>query len=586
MLVTATTDAQASTSPLPQVPENAPLDGLLRMARRHFDVATACFMGTAPGHGPYVSSDDAAGATALQGLSAQAWGEVAASAPCFATDTDTANPLRDHPLVAGPPRARFCAIAAVIDLAGKRLGTLVLLDREPRAHGEREQAFLDDLATALAVFATPPRRPEESERLYGLAIAGSGTGVWDRNVATGEIHYSTGWKAMLGYAEHEVTNRIEDSYTRLHPDDAAYVKAAMQAHFEHKTEHYEVEHRIRCRDGSWKWICSRGKVVARDAEGNALRMIGTTTDITRMRSMADTLRETVELVTNLTNEVPGLVFQYRSFTDGRALFPYASAGIADIYELDPESVAASAAPVEARVHEDDLERYRTSFAMSAARLSSWHLEYRVVLPRQGLRWRQGDARPQRLADGSTLWHGFITDVTERKRIEAELQEFATLDGLTQLPNRRHFMAQLDATLERVRRGEQPAAAVLMCDLDHFKSINDAWGHAAGDRALVQFARILRDVLRHDDLAGRVGGEEFAVLLCGVDAERAIAVAARVHQRVADLPLIEGEHRIPITVSIGVTAMTAADASAESALQRSDRALYRAKHNGRNRTECL
>ncbi|AOE83116.1 diguanylate cyclase [Pseudomonas sp. TCU-HL1] len=140
-----------------------------------------------------------------------------------------------------------------------------------------------------------------------LAIAGSGTGIWDRNAVTGEIHYSTGWKAMLGYAEHEVGNRIEESYRRVHPADLDYVKATIQAHFDQRTDAYEVEHRLRCRDGSYKWVCSRGKVVERDEAGNPLRMIGTTTDITAMRAMSEQVKQTAELMTDLTNEIPGMV---------------------------------------------------------------------------------------------------------------------------------------------------------------------------------------------------------------------------------------------------------------------------------------
>ena len=102
--------------------------------------------------------------------------------------------------------------------------------------------------------------------VMALAIEGSGTGLWDRNVVTGEIRYSKAWKAMLGYKESEISNRIEESYTRVHPDDLAYVKETIQAHFDQKTESYEVEHRIRCRDGSYKWVLSRGKGMAPTAE--------------------------------------------------------------------------------------------------------------------------------------------------------------------------------------------------------------------------------------------------------------------------------------------------------------------------------
>ena len=208
----------------------------------------------------------------------------------------------------------------------------------------------------------------------------------------------------------------------------------------------------------------------------------------------------------------------------------------------------------------------------------------MLLPQQGLRWRQGDARPQRLADGTTVWHGFITDVTERKRIEAELQEFASTDSLTQLPNRRHFMARIEAQLAHMRHGGA-GAAVMMRDLDHFKSINDRWGHAIGDEVLRHFANILRTQLRAGDLAGRTGGEEFAILLAATDLDAAQGIARRIQERFAAQPLAVADEMVALTVSIGIALMDAADPGAEAALARSDFALYRAKKDGRNRIEC-
>lgn len=129
------------------------------------------------------------------------------------------------------------------------------------------------------------------DNVMALAIEGSGTGLWDRDVAAGEIRYSPGWSAILGYQPDELSTRIEDAYARVHPDDLGHVQDAMQAHFQGRTEIYEVEHRLRCRDGSWKWVLSRGKVVERDSAGRALRMVGTTTDITATQNLAERLRK-------------------------------------------------------------------------------------------------------------------------------------------------------------------------------------------------------------------------------------------------------------------------------------------------------
>ncbi|WP_321877695.1 sensor domain-containing diguanylate cyclase [Paraburkholderia bannensis] len=579
------------------------LDALMRLAAHHFGVAAACVL---PG--------DAAQGVEWLGAGVDSRLRDALAELTFTNDRDSregmAEPLIVNDLGSDPAwqaclsRAsalpfRFVAAWPLTASHGEALGSLCLLDPEPRELSAAQRTSLDDFARMIAALVAPSGETlssgsdlraelaslRERERLLALAIAGSGTGVWDRNVVTGEIRYSKGWKAMLGYADDEVTNRIEDSYLRLHPEDLAYVQATMKAHFEGNTDQYEVEHRIRCKDGGYKWICSRGKVTARDGDGRALRMVGTSTDVTSMREMAERLRESVNLITNLTNEVPGLVFQCRRAPDGHTSFPYASAGIGEIYELTPEEVVFDAAGIDALIHPDDIDAYRASFAESAATLAPWHLEYRVRLPLQGLRWRQGDARPQRRADGATVWHGFITDVTERKRIEAELQEFAMTDGLTRLANRRHFMSRLDAQLALLRRSGGPECALMMCDLDHFKAINDRFGHAVGDDALRHFAEILRKHLRSGDVAGRIGGEEFAILLGGADVDGACGVARRIQDCIAEAPLVAQAGTVALTVSIGVTPLRIDDGSAEATLSRSDVALYRAKKGGRNRIEC-
>lgn len=485
-----------------------------------------------------------------------------------------------------------CAAIPVCSAANRLLGIFFVCSKKQHALGDEHRPAIAD-AVLLASIAIERditearmKTAENSKTIMALAIEGSGTGIWDRNIPTGEIDYSDGWKAILGYTRSEISNRIEDSYTRIHPDDLAFVKATIQAHFDQKTESYAVEHRIRCKDGSYKWISSRGKVVSRDAEGKPLRMIGTTTDITTMRALSDRLRQSVDLITNLTNQVPGLVYQYRQMPNGDAFFSYASEGIRDIYELAPQQVAENVSLVHRIIHPDDFSEYAASLQASAAKLMPWHLEYRVVLPRQGLRWRQADARPHRLPDGGTLWHGFITDITERKRIELELQGFATIDFLTQLPNRRCFMTRIEEELVRVQRCVHTRAAVLMCDLDHFKDINDSHGHATGDLILRHFANILRNTLRTIDTAGRVGGEEFAVVLPGAGIDEARVFAGRLQKKMAQTPFLHGDRTIQPSVSIGIAAMNTTDSGAEASLLRSDKALYRAKENGRNRIETF
>lgn len=481
--------------------------------------------------------------------------------------------------------------------SGKCLGLLALHGNCPFPSAPASQQALGDAVTLAAlvtachlehvVSRAAQSSLRQSQELLSLALDGSGTGVWDRDARTGEIHYSATWKAILGYAPDEaLSSRIEDAYLRLHPDDLQYVRATIQDHFERRTPMYEVEHRIRCKDGSYKWILSRGKVVERDSTGAPVRMLGTSTDVTSTRKLTEQLRESNDLITRLTDEIPGLVYQQHMLPDGRTWFPYASEGVRAIYELEPENVAENLDAVHQRIHPEDQPGYHASLMVSARDLTPWHLQYRVILPRQGIRWRQGDAKPRRTEAGGTMWHGFISDISERKRIESELQVLASIDFLTQLSNRRHFMTRMEEELARVRGMESRRAAVIMCDIDHFKAINDRHGHATGDAVLKYFGSVLRDESRRDDTIGRVGGEEFAVILPEASIEEAVHFAQRVQQRLAERPLLHEGAAIPITISIGISAVHLEDASTHASLSRSDEALYRAKHSGRNRIEVM
>ncbi|WP_160286991.1 sensor domain-containing diguanylate cyclase [Pseudomonas knackmussii] len=558
--------------------------GLLRLALRHFAVSAAAVTRTG------AASAQLCGSVGLAAAEVDCLCSLDGDLACASGLAQVRDLRSDRRWRGLARRLRLHLMQPLLDPQGEALGVLHLFDEQLREFDAPQQEALGEfaaLATAILSQDRVEARLRESERRMALALDGSGTGLWDRDVASGKIHYSTGWKALLGYDETEVGDSIDESYTRIHPDDLGYVRATILAHFEQRTPLYEVEHRIRRKDGSYMWVSSRGKVVERDPSGRALRMIGTTTDITALREMSERLRQGIELLTNLTNEIPGMVFQFQRKPDGTARFPYVSAGSQEIFGLSPEQMAeVPAERIRALIHPEDLPRYQASLEASAKDLVPWSLEYRVQLPGQGVQWRQGSAHPSRQPDGGVIWHGFITDVTERKRIEAELQVFATTDFLTQLPNRRCFMLHLESELARVQRASERSAAILMCDLDHFKAINDRWGHAVGDHALRHFATILAGIIRRNDSAGRMGGEEFAVVLSDADRESAITFAQRLQQQLDESPLVLDGERIPLTISIGVAAMSADDTSVEAVLSRSDMALYRAKQNGRNRIEAL
>ena len=173
-------------------------------------------------------------------------------------------------------------------------------------------------------------------------------------------------------------------------------------------------------------------------------------------------------------------------------------------------------------------------------------------------------------------------LTERMRQNVLLSmRLATTDAVTGLYNRHYMTHHLTSMISRARAGSRPVA-LIMVDIDHFKRINDTWGHAAGDKALRVVADRLAANVRGVDLTARYGGEEFVVVMPDTDLLSAIAVAERLRSSVADDPVAAGEQQLPITISLGVAVLKDDDEDGVALLSRADHALYAAKRGGRNR----
>ncbi len=173
------------------------------------------------------------------------------------------------------------------------------------------------------------------------------------------------------------------------------------------------------------------------------------------------------------------------------------------------------------------------------------------------------------------------EIAERRQLEISLRRMVTTDGLTGAHSRAELLAAAQSRMD-VAGATGQALVVLMLDVDHFKAINDRFGHAGGDRALQHLVATLYGGIRQVDLLGRLGGEEFAIVLVDTFPLSAEAVAERLRARVAEAPVTFGHRVIPMTVSIGLATRLETDRSIEQVLARADDALYRAKDSGRNR----
>jgi diguanylate cyclase (GGDEF)-like protein len=182
-------------------------------------------------------------------------------------------------------------------------------------------------------------------------------------------------------------------------------------------------------------------------------------------------------------------------------------------------------------------------------------------------------------------HRLLEEIARRQELEEELVWLADHDALTDVWNRRAFYDRADRAMDMVRRTGK-ALSVLIIDADHFKAINDDHGHHVGDEAICTLARLCKSNLRATDVLGRVGGEEFAVLMPDTPLKIAEEVASRLREQVARATIDRPDRQLSMTVSIGAVECRAGEESVRSALQRADAAMYEAKAAGRNRVVAL
>jgi diguanylate cyclase (GGDEF)-like protein/PAS domain S-box-containing protein len=172
------------------------------------------------------------------------------------------------------------------------------------------------------------------------------------------------------------------------------------------------------------------------------------------------------------------------------------------------------------------------------------------------------------------------DITEQKNLERKLQVLCRTDPLTTAANRRAFNEILSQEFSRFKRS-QKEYALIMIDIDHFKSVNDEYGHAVGDQVLIEVTERCKDNLRYHDIVARLGGEEFCVLLPYTNAKHAEGIAERLRGKIESMPIISEGSRITVTVSVGISLVCSDDSDGHDAMQRADQKLLEAKKNGRN-----
>ncbi|MDD2924466.1 EAL domain-containing protein [Rhodoferax sp.] len=413
----------------------------------------------------------------------------------------------------------------------------------------------------------------ESEFRWKFAVEASGGGLWDWNIPAGTLFLSESWKATLGYQDHELGQNTNEWESRLHPDDRASTLAALNQCLRGETPRYRHENRVRCKDGSYKWMLEQGQIVSRDAHGKALRMIGIDTDITERRQTEDQLRLAASVFEHAREGI--------CITDADANIVDANAAFATITGYRREEVLGRNPRILSSGRQSH-EFYQAMFA-----------ELKSVGHWQGELWnrrKDGEVYAELLtisavrdaAQSVQHYVAMFFDITANKEHQQQLEHIAHFDALTNLPNRVLLADRLkQAMAQAQRRGQLVAVAYL--DLDGFKQINDTYGHEAGDQLLVGVAGNMRNALREGDTLARLGGDEFVAVLADLSDANDCAGTLKRLLAAAALSMPFGDVRLQVSASLGVTFYPQAEpVDADQLMRQADQAMYQAKVSGKNR----
>jgi diguanylate cyclase (GGDEF)-like protein/PAS domain S-box-containing protein len=343
----------------------------------------------------------------------------------------------------------------------------------------------------------------------------------------------------------------------------------------------QVTYRMQGLDGVIRTVWHRAR--SRALDGGWLLIQGLVSDVTKHEETAARLAEADDRFMHLLDVVGEHVYRAIIHPDGRIEELFQGPGADRLLGgADPDSGMEN---WNAAIHPDDRPAI-AAYEAALGRAEDAGVEYRLRGYDGVTRWVHDGAVARRRDDGVVEISGIVSDITERRRMEDDLreahraaEELATTDELTGAFNRRHF-ARLVAEALAV---EPEAYGLLLLDADHFKRVNDLHGHATGDAVLVELVRRLRGALGRGDVLARWGGEEFAVLLEGVDSGEALARRAyELLDAVSVTPVAVRDLELNLTISIGGIHGGAELATLDALIEHADRHLYAAKRDGRNR----
>lgn len=412
------------------------------------------------------------------------------------------------------------------------------------------------------------QRAEEALRIneqrWQFVMESAGDEIWDWDINSGEISRSDCNLPLFDLLNNEQSS--PGRLSRIHPNDMAQLKQDLQDHLDGETEIFANKHRIVNSDNTCYWVLTRGKIISRDSQGKALRMVGTHVNITE-REVANLLFQNSSegmIVTDVNNNI---------ITVNPAFSEITGYSLRDVVGKKPSILKSGRHSGEYyRQMWEDIDRH-----------GRWHGEI-------WNRKKNGSVYPEWLTinnvynpDQTVHYRiGLFFDITEKKASEEAVWRQANFDALTGLPNRQMFYDRFSQEMKTAHR-ERRKLGLLFIDLDQFKEVNDSLGHSCGDLLLVDVARRLESSVRESDTVARLSGDEFTVILKNIGAPDIAERIAGDILRKLQQPFMVREEVVYVSGSIGITIYPDDATDREDLLRNADQAMYQAKKNGRN---CL
>ena len=431
---------------------------------------------------------------------------------------------------------------------------------------------------------------QEQLQITSLALESVSDGVLITDANGIITSANNSFYSITGWSEKDI---IERKCTFLQgPESSGTTRELIQKSFRNRTDFRGEILNFR-KDGTPFWN-DLSILPVRNDKGQVTHFVGIIRDTTALRNAELVRIESMKELYTFANYLPGMIYQFCLRADGSFYLPFVSESCRELYQLTPAEIKSNPSLLFDCViaDPDPAQNIWNSVHKSAQEMTPWSHEYKIQLPDGSQRWLHGHSLPRKEADGSILWHGLVTDITERKNLNEEIKQLGFYDTLTGLANRRLLSDRLSQALLMGERTKK-FGAVLFIDLDKFKPLNDQYGHWAGDELLKQIANQLKTCVRVTDSITRYGGDEFVILMNALSADKADSVLQALHVaekiqvvlnqtfslRVEHDGLPTQHIKHASSASIGLTLFQGTQFDQHTILKMADTAMYEAKRQG-------